>query len=55
MGAFIVIDRVSNLTLAAKNPDIRVDTTGTTPEFLTEHIVCFLFDCGYLNAPEYEI
>ncbi len=39
-----------------ETPDIRVDTTDTTPEHLAERIVRFLFDRGYLNgAPEYEI
>ncbi len=41
---------------APENPDIRVDTTNTTPEALAEQIVRFMFDRGYLNgAPEYEI
>jgi bifunctional enzyme CysN/CysC len=41
---------------APETPDIRVDTTDTTPEFLAEQIVRYLFDRGYLNgAPEYEI
>ena len=41
---------------APESPDIRVDTTDTTPEALAEQIVGFLFDRGYLNgAPEYEI
>jgi bifunctional enzyme CysN/CysC len=41
---------------APENPDVRVDTTDTTPEALAEQIVRFLFDRGYLiGAPEYEI
>ena len=41
---------------APENPDIRVDTSDTTPEALAEQIVGYLFERGYLNgAPEYEI
>ncbi len=41
---------------APENPDIRVDTTDTTPEALAEQIVRFMFDHGYLAmGAEYEI
>ncbi|MGZ3305941.1 MAG: sulfate adenylyltransferase subunit CysN [Asticcacaulis sp.] len=41
---------------APEKPDLRLDTSDTTPETLAEQIVAFMFERGYLaGGPEYEI